>query len=73
MRVKHLAYGVQYMLAVVSFPDEKTEVGEVRNLSTVQYSGIIDLDLETRSSDSHYSLLSVLRLALLNEMPIVKT
>lgn len=60
MRVKHLGYGVQYMLAVVSFPDVKPEVGEVSNLSTVQYSGIIDLDLETRSSDSHYSLLSVL-------------
>lgn len=60
MRVKLLGYGVQYMLAVVSFLDEKTEVGEVSNLSTVQYSVIIDLDLETRSSDSHYSLLSVL-------------
>lgn len=61
MCVKHLGYGVQYMLAVVSFPGEKTEVGEVSNLSTVPYSIIIDLDLETRSSDSHYGLLSVLQ------------
>lgn len=35
MSIKHLVYVVQYMLAVVSFPDEKTEVGEVSYLSKV--------------------------------------
>lgn len=38
MHVKHLLYVVHHMLAVVSFADEKTEVGEVSDLSEVQYS-----------------------------------